>query len=812
MDEDCDVSEDFDCSSLLCEEQEDLETRNYQPVDRRREEEGEGETLFNQIKNRKQIEDYEQAEKSENNKEKPDQGESKSLEKADEKVGSAGGADKDIINNEPTTEKMVDNESIEESIEWKDEQKRGRKRRNKKQNERSRCKKSKVISVKGVTKISTQDLEKNLLDSSLEPTVGLMDSSELADSIYLGRGASGVYCPPVTLPVLFSQPPVPIQPAPPALQGPTQLNSPHLHTASQINPQHLEMEINQDFSIRRSIRYSTRDRGRSLAYPVMPGLENIDNCLLPLAPKKKTRTLYSTEQLENLESLFQEDHYPDGEKRKAIAASIGVTPQRIMVWFQNRRAKWRKVERSISAKTEQKESCAGSHSSPSHAQKNVTLPSLPLSSRPPSLTGHFTTKQSQIAPTAPTFPPLFSNVSSSPGELRHTLKSPPIRRASLPLFTTAYNPPNSNPLLLNTLAHTPPLFLDALEVGSSLAHHDTQPLQTDTSSLFDFGEKLDYLTSAQQNNFLYQLQTSFPSSQPQAPAPLPRVSYLTPSPYLTPNPPDSNPTSYLTFAPGGGSTGVVTYSTGGPSFFQSQSTGQVLLQSTGPHGGITAYQSYPWGNMYSQPSLHQRPQCPRSYPSGLGAPRDLQLPPPSAFPSVFVSRDQRLTHTQTLSSSTALPPVSSLRPSRLRAETTPTKAASLLPSQVSPASTQSSPVPPCVKLEYDSPREIHSHFYLISVRARDIARRLVMLLLWDKAMVMVGCGECGEEKEGGGSWDECGHTLTALFLQSASELRLVHWCVMEVCEGSRGIWAGLGREMLRGKEHLCLNGQRFRRL
>ncbi|NXX86448.1 NOBOX protein, partial [Urocolius indicus] len=50
-------------------------------------------------------------------------------------------------------------------------------------------------------------------------------------------------------------------------------------------------------------------------------------------------------QLEELEKMFQEDHYPDNEKRREIAAVVGVTPQRIMVWFQNRRAKWRKSEK-----------------------------------------------------------------------------------------------------------------------------------------------------------------------------------------------------------------------------------------------------------------------------------------------------------------------------------------------------------------------------------------------------------------------------------------------------------------------------------
>ncbi|XP_044155666.1 homeobox protein NOBOX-like [Bufo gargarizans] len=62
--------------------------------------------------------------------------------------------------------------------------------------------------------------------------------------------------------------------------------------------------------------------------------------------KKKSRTLYNIDQVQELERIFMEDHYPDTEKRREIADIIGVTPQRIMVWFQNRRAKWRKSEKS----------------------------------------------------------------------------------------------------------------------------------------------------------------------------------------------------------------------------------------------------------------------------------------------------------------------------------------------------------------------------------------------------------------------------------------------------------------------------------
>ncbi|XP_075413557.1 homeobox protein NOBOX [Tenrec ecaudatus] len=65
----------------------------------------------------------------------------------------------------------------------------------------------------------------------------------------------------------------------------------------------------------------------------------------PCQPRKKSRTLYRSDQLEELEKAFQEDHYPDSDRRREISQTVGVAPQRIMVWFQNRRAKWRRVEK-----------------------------------------------------------------------------------------------------------------------------------------------------------------------------------------------------------------------------------------------------------------------------------------------------------------------------------------------------------------------------------------------------------------------------------------------------------------------------------
>uniref|UniRef100_A0A2K5DD73 Homeobox domain-containing protein n=1 Tax=Aotus nancymaae TaxID=37293 RepID=A0A2K5DD73_AOTNA len=228
--------------------------------------------------------------------------------------------------------------------------------------------------------------------------------------------------------------------------------------------------------------------------------------------RKKTRTLYRSDQPEELERIFQEDHYPDSDKLREIAQKVGC----IMVRFQNRWAKWRETEKLNRKESKDNPAAPG----PACSQCSSTaelLPPVPVEPKPDPF------PQESPLDTFPEPPMLLTSdqtlAPTQPSAGAQRVATPPLANLPFPLGPV----------------HTPQLMPLLMDVAGSDSSHKNGPWTSialpPPCSYLEELEPQDYQENNQPGPFQFSQAPQTPLFQP----PQPQFPYLPSFPFSMPS-------------------------------------------------------------------------------------------------------------------------------------------------------------------------------------------------------------------------------------------------------------------------------------